>query len=431
MSMERHPSQRTEPLGSLPVRVTEPAGGLVPWEKDQVNSGSSEPGKQDLPEAGAEQELRWIELGSEEALGAGAQGPRAPQAWGGLLQAVWSGHPGLTMQLLRQGASVEERDSAGRTPLHLAVLRGHVPLVRLLLQRGAPVEATDCAGRTPLHEASWHGHSQVAELLLRRGAPTAARSGAGLLPLHCAAALGCTLLAGLLLRAPGPGPEAADAHGWTAAHWAAAGGQLPVLELLAARGGAGLDGALLVAAAAGRAAVLRLLLDCGARVDARDGAGATALSVAADLGRQQDMEVLLDHGADPRLRDKHGRAALHRAAARGHLPAVQLLAPRGAEVDAQDSLALTPLHHAARGGHVEVARHLLDSGAQVNATGWLHRTPLHLAVERGHGPTAELLLSRGASPAVGTPWGEVTQDLMSEGDLAQARPTRGREQNDC
>lgn len=167
------------------------------------------------------------------------------------------------------------------------MLRGHVPLVRLLLQRGAPVGATDCAGRTPLHEASWHGHSQVAELLLRRGAPTAARSGAGLLPLHCAAALGRTLLAGLLLGAPGPGPEAADARGWTAAHWAAAGGRLPVLELLAAGGGEGLDGALLVAAAAGRAAALRLLLDCGARVDARDSTGATALSVTADLGRQQ------------------------------------------------------------------------------------------------------------------------------------------------
>lgn len=75
----------------------------------QVNSGSSEPGKQDLTEAGAEQELRWIELGSEEALGAGAEGPSAPKAWGALLQAVWSGHPGLTTQLLRQGASVEER----------------------------------------------------------------------------------------------------------------------------------------------------------------------------------------------------------------------------------------------------------------------------------------------------------------------------------
>lgn len=166
------------------------------------------------------------------------------------------------------------------------MLRGHVPLVRLLLRRGAPVGAADRAGRTPLHEAAWHGHSQVAELLLRRGAPAEARSGAGLTPLHWAAALGRTLLAGRLLGAPGPGPGAADARGWTAAHWAAAGGQLPVLELLAAAG-EGLDGALIVAAAAGRVAALRLLLVCGARVDARDGAGATALGVAAGLGRLQ------------------------------------------------------------------------------------------------------------------------------------------------
>ena len=80
---------------------------------------------------------------------------------------------------------------------------------------------------------------------------------------------------------------------------------------------------------------------------------------------------------------------------------------------------------------MEVASHLLDSGAQVNATGWLHRTPLHLAMERCHGPAAELLLSRGASLALSTLWGEVAQDLVSAGDLAQARPTLGREQNDC
>ncbi|XP_016072333.1 PREDICTED: ankyrin repeat domain-containing protein 65 [Miniopterus natalensis] len=86
--METTPSQRTEsPLGVTP--------------------GSSEPGKQDLAEA--EQELRWIELGSEGALGAGAEGPGVPKAWGRLLQAVWRGHLGLTTQLLRQGASVEER----------------------------------------------------------------------------------------------------------------------------------------------------------------------------------------------------------------------------------------------------------------------------------------------------------------------------------
>ncbi|XP_036692232.1 ankyrin repeat domain-containing protein 65 isoform X1 [Balaenoptera musculus] len=252
-----------------------------------MDSRVSEPQKQDLTEAGAEQELRWLELGSEEAPGAGTEGPSAPQAWGRLLQAVWKGHVGLVTQLLRQGASVEERDRAGRTPLHLAVLRGHVLLVRLLLQRGGRTVAADRAGRTPLHEAAWHGPSRVAELLLRRGASANACCEAGLTPLHWAAALGRTLLARRLLDAPGPGSAAADVRGWTAAHWAAAGGRLPVLELLAAGGGAGLDGALLVAAAAGQSAALRLLLTHGARVDTRDGVGATALGVAADLGRRQ------------------------------------------------------------------------------------------------------------------------------------------------
>ena len=53
----------------------------------QMDSGVSEPGEQDLTEAGAEQELRWLDLGSEEALGAGTQGPSTPQAWGHLAHA--------------------------------------------------------------------------------------------------------------------------------------------------------------------------------------------------------------------------------------------------------------------------------------------------------------------------------------------------------
>lgn len=74
-----------------------------------MDSEDSEPGKQDPAEAGAEQELRWMELGSEDAPGAGTEGPGAPRSGRHLLQAVRRGHLGLTTQLLRQGAGVEER----------------------------------------------------------------------------------------------------------------------------------------------------------------------------------------------------------------------------------------------------------------------------------------------------------------------------------
>ncbi|KAK2105613.1 hypothetical protein P7K49_015127 [Saguinus oedipus] len=399
-----------------------------------------------------EQERQWMELVSEEALGTRRAGSSVFQGWGHLLQAVWRGPAGLVMQLLRQGASVEESAGWGRTGVWSGVHPGADalapsgttqagppstwpccgvtrPWCASCCGAGAPVGAADQAGRTALHEAAWHGHSQVAELLLRRGASATARSGSGLTPLHWAAALGRTLLAARLLEAPGPAAEAEaeDARGWTAAHWAAAGGRLAVLELLAA-GGAGLDGALLVAASAGRGATLRFLLARGAR-GGRPGrrgghgtgsGGRPGPPAGTSRPPAADIEVLLGHGADPGLRDRHGRSALHRAASRGHLPVVHLLVTRGAEVDARDTLGLTPLHHASREGHMEVASCLLDRGAQVDAAGWLRKTPLHLAAERGHGPTVVLLLSRGASPTLRTQWAEAAQ--IPEGGLPQVLP---------
>lgn len=60
-----------------------------------------------------EQELQWMKLvweeEEEEAPEDKTERPLTSQGWSTLFQTVWWGAPSLVMQLLRQGANVEER----------------------------------------------------------------------------------------------------------------------------------------------------------------------------------------------------------------------------------------------------------------------------------------------------------------------------------
>jgi ankyrin repeat protein len=75
-------------------------------------------------------------------------------------------------------------------------------------------------------------------------------------------------------------------------------------------------------AAAG--AVIALLVDRGATVDAVDNRGRTALMIAAELGDAATVDALLKRGADAGKRDRQGQTALDLAtseAVRTALPA--------------------------------------------------------------------------------------------------------------
>ncbi|XP_012589992.1 PREDICTED: ankyrin repeat domain-containing protein 65 [Condylura cristata] len=202
-----------------------------------MDARSPEPGTQDPPDPGEELELRWVELGSEGAQGAGSEGPSTPRAGGCLLRAVQTGGLGLVTQLLRQGASVEERsagaeiparytdldvrvfnddkdmevllehgadpglrDRSGRTALHRAAAVGHLPAVQLLGARGADPDARDALGLTPLHHAARGGHLEVAGHLLDRGAQVNAAGWLLQTPLHLATERGHSPTAELLLN---------------------------------------------------------------------------------------------------------------------------------------------------------------------------------------------------------------------------------------
>jgi hypothetical protein len=87
-----------------------------------------------------------------------------------LQSAVAQGDAAQTAVLLDQGAAIDARDQAGRTPLMQAVSEGRVEIVRLLLARGADPNAADSAGHTPLQQATKRNLRDIEALLRQAGA---------------------------------------------------------------------------------------------------------------------------------------------------------------------------------------------------------------------------------------------------------------------
>ena len=121
--------------------------------------------------------LRRPELSAQAAVGSVLPKPadRAGAADSALkpatLQtAVTQGDLTQTAALLDQGAVIDARDEAGRTPLMLAVTEGRLEIVRLLLARGADPNAADSGGHTPLQQATKRNLRDVAALLEQAGA---------------------------------------------------------------------------------------------------------------------------------------------------------------------------------------------------------------------------------------------------------------------
>ena len=86
-----------------------------------------------------------------------------------LMVAVREGRLDAATRLLRAGADLDARDSAGCTPLHLAARpwwREEVALVSILIDAGADPQARDAAGRTPAQVAEAEGHAESARLIL-------------------------------------------------------------------------------------------------------------------------------------------------------------------------------------------------------------------------------------------------------------------------
>jgi len=199
--------------------------------------------------------------------------------------------------LVAHGADVNARGGAiGNTPLIMASGAGNLGVVKCLIEHGADINATNKVGTSALMEATrWLKSTEVPEYLIEKGANVNQVSrdygtSRMLTPLMKAAYAGKVEMVKLLLDR-GADVEARDGNGTTALMLAASANWMNIAydpkETSSAR-------AIKEKATRSYLAILELLTEKGADVNARNMRGQTALMYATDENRKA---FLIQHGA--------------------------------------------------------------------------------------------------------------------------------------
>lgn len=291
--------------------------------------------------------------------------------------------------LLEEGANIATKNVRGRTPLHLAAEKGHEEAVRLLMEHGAAADEAagflDRAGNTPLHSAAKNGHEAVVRALLEMGVDCTITTKSGATPLHWAAKMGHEAVVAALLESEAAVDAATqDESQSTPLHWVAESccwttifknrDPKPIIQRLLAKGAN-----VKIANANGKTA-LHYAAENGEyatrRKEEKYTPGRSPKSIKESNTNQEAVQaahrtlitLLLDGGAKIDARDHSGSTALHCAATYGDENAVKLLLGRGAAIEAKNNAGQTPLgagpEYPDTDAAEKVVRILLDHGAQ-------------------------------------------------------------------
>ncbi len=155
------------------------------------------------------------------------------------------------------------------------------------------------------------------------------------------------------------------------------------------------DTPLQYAAAGGSLPIIELLLSKGAEIEVKNSAGQTPLLYAVYYGHKEAAEFLLAKGAQFTHQDIFGRNPLHYAARNGHKDAVEVLLKHGADINGYDQFGHTPLSYAFYYGRKDVLDLMMekDTWAKINEDN--RGLILHAAASTGDKEFVELLISEG------------------------------------
>lgn len=364
-----------------------------------------------------------------------------------LAEAVYKGHWDIARLLIKHGARVDTADHRGNTPLHCSVHRADPDFTQFLIDSGAQVNARNTFGGTPLLECLSHSPAEAArhaQILLNSGANPLISNHVGYSPLSEAARLGNEEAVKILLKVVShpslaSNPSLSGASSWTPLAEACFNVHPGCVRLLL---DAGVNAELrndewftslhqAVRRKESSAEIVRMLVNHGASLKAKDKNDLTPFALAAKYSNGDVLQVLLDAGADihtssyagkPR---ENGYSPLLLAVDARNEEAVRVLVTAGADIDVQtterkctalmmaakmeswdivsvlvdgganvnlcDAKKTTPLMEAASAGELEIVRKLIDSGADLRLRDTQRRTAWVWAKHKGYGKEFELL----------------------------------------
>ena len=321
-----------------------------------------------------------------------------------LMRAAFVGDLDTVDTLLAHGADVNAKEPVReQTALMWALDRQREDVVHRLVEKGADIEATTTLGFNPLLFAVRHNSVEAATLFLDAGADVNSASKENLSALHLAVKRGHLDVTKLLLER---GADAnADAPGYTPLHWATGTWDTEMTGKNGMKTPKDHEWHSLRGVQEDKFEIVKALLDHGADPNAAletnpkvwgytvglPAKNSRPVNLAAYAGAADVMRLLVERGADLSLRPDNYQTTLmlavgssrivwiSRVTEEESLEAVRAALELGADVNEVNGQGNTALHEAARRGLVEVARLLVENGANLEAKNKRGTKPVDMA----------------------------------------------------
>lgn len=298
-----------------------------------------------------------------------------------------------------------------------AVKEGNIAAMEELLQGGADIEALGMWDNTPLLAACAHGQSQAALLLIKHGANVIAQNEHGATSMHYAAVEGSLEVVEALIASRRAAVEAEmqekaikrlvdcpEAKVYNR-HLDAYGKRTPLCS----------------AAESGFEKVISCLLAAGASINAcSEEDGQTPLWLACRHARLPEVKVLLQHGAHVDAKDSKGVSVLGAATQSLDESVVLAVLAHGVK-DINDTSGM-PLRDAVKAKRRSIAEALITHGAAVTPPKRAEAcsSPLHVACDNGDEYLVSLLIRARSDPSLGDAAGLTAFDLLGRCGLPEA-----------